>query len=105
MAIPVIPRDLVHLDEQEHIVFLRDNASPARASEFIDAYKKANGFLSDHPDGGSNRLRGEIDIPHLQILDLVGFGMSIYFINQGAYVDVLALKPTAMPPKRALIGS
>ena len=84
----VIPRERAGQDVDEAIDFyLRQNA-PEAALGFIDALEHAYGHIGHHPETGSSRYSGELNLPGLRFWPLSRYPHLVFYLERSDHVDV-----------------
>lgn len=85
---PVIPRERADRDVDEAIDFyLSENALEA-ALAFIDALEQAYGHIGRHPDTGSSRYAGELNLPGLRFWPLKRYPHLVSYLERSDHIDV-----------------
>jgi toxin ParE1/3/4 len=85
---PVVPRLRAEQDVDEAIrCYLSENA-PEAALGFIDALEQAYDRISRHPDAGSSRYAGELDIPGLRCWRVKKYPYLIFYVERSHDIDV-----------------
>ncbi len=85
---PVIPRERADRDVDESIdYYLSENASEA-ALGFIDALEQAYSHIGRHPDTGSSRYAGELNLPGLRFWPLKKYPHPVFYLEQSDHIDV-----------------
>ena len=85
---PVIPRERAARDVHEAIDYYLSEHAPEAALGFIDALKEAYGRISRHPDAGSSRYAGELNLPGLRSWPLNKYPHVGFYLVQRDHVDV-----------------
>ncbi len=85
---PVVPRERATRDVREAIEYYLSENSPEAALGFIDALEDAYGQIGRHPDAGSSRYAGELNLPGLRFWSLNKYPHLVFYLVRSDYVDV-----------------
>jgi toxin ParE1/3/4 len=85
---PVVPRERATRDIHEAIDYYLTENAPEAALSFIDALEDAYGHISRHPDAGSSRYAGELNLPGLRFWPLNKHPHLIFYLVRSDHVDV-----------------
>ena len=84
----VVPRARAERDVDEAIdYYLSENALQA-ALGFIDALEQAYSHIGRHPDTGSSRYAGELNLPGLRFWRLKKFPHLVFYVERSDHIDV-----------------
>jgi toxin ParE1/3/4 len=85
---PVIPRERATRDVQDTVDYYRSENAPEAALGFIDSLQEAYNLISRHPDAGSTRYAGELNLPGLRFCPLKKYPHLVFYLVQRDHVDV-----------------
>lgn len=84
----VVPRERAERDVDEAIdYYLSENAQEA-ALGFIDALEQAYSHIGIHPDTGSSRYAGELNLPGLPFRRLKKYPHLVFYVERSDHIDV-----------------
>ena len=84
----VVPREHAEQDVDEAIdYYLKENA-PEAALGFIDALEQAYRQIGAHPDSGSSRYAGELNLPGLRFWRLKKYPHLVFYVERSNHIDV-----------------
>jgi toxin ParE1/3/4 len=84
----VVPRERAERDVDEAIdYYLSENAQEA-ALGFIDALEQAYSHIGRHPDTGSTRYAGELNLPGLRFWRLKRYPPLVFYVERSDHIDV-----------------
>ena len=85
---PVVLREQARRDIDRAVEHYQAEASPAVALAFLDAVEEAHRLIGEQPAAGSPRYAHELDLPGLRVWVVRRFPYLIFYVEQGADVDV-----------------
>jgi toxin ParE1/3/4 len=85
---PVVPREQATRDVLEAIDYYLSENAPEAALGFIDALEDAYGDISRHPDAGSSRYAGELNLHGLRFWSLNKYPHLVFCLVRSDHVDV-----------------
>jgi len=84
----VIPREQAERDVDEAIEYYLNENAPEAALGFIDALEQAYRQIGSHPDAGSSRYAGELNLPSLRFWRLKKYPHLIFYVERRTHIDV-----------------
>lgn len=84
----VIPRERAEQDVDEAIDYYLSENAPEAALGFIDALEQAYGHIGRHPDTGSSRHAGELNLPGLRCWRLKKYPHLVFYVERSDHIDV-----------------
>jgi len=84
----VVPRESANRDGDEAIDYYLSENAPDAALGFIDALEKAYSHIGGHPDAGSSRYAGELNIPGLRFWPLKKYPHLVFYVERSDHIDV-----------------
>jgi toxin ParE1/3/4 len=85
---PVIPRERAERDTDEAIDYYSSENAPEAALGFIDALEQAYCHIGGHPDTGSSRYAGELNLPGLRFWRLKKYPHLVFYVERSSHIDV-----------------
>jgi toxin ParE1/3/4 len=85
---PVIPRARADQDVDEAIDYYLSENAPEAALGFIDALEQAYSHISRHPETGSSRYAGELNLPGLRFWPLRKYPHLLFYLERTDHIDV-----------------
>ena len=85
---PVIPRERAERDIDEAIDYYSSENAPEAALGFIDALEQAYRHIGGHPDTGSSRYAGELNLPGLRFWRLKKYPHLVFYVERSNHIDV-----------------
>lgn len=85
---PVIPRERAEQDIDETIDYYVSENAPEAAFGFIDALEQAYRQIGGHPDAGSSRYAGELNLPALRFWRLKKYPHLVFYVERSSHIDV-----------------
>jgi toxin ParE1/3/4 len=85
---PVIPRERAERDIDEAIDYYLSENAPEAALAFIDALEQAYRQIGGHPDAGSSRYAGELNLPGLRFCRLKKYPHLVFYVERSSHIDV-----------------
>ena len=85
---PVIPRERAEQDVDEAIDSYLSEDAPDAALGFIDALEQAYRHIGGHPDTGSSRYAGELNLPGLRFWRLKKYPHLVFYVERSNHIDV-----------------
>jgi toxin ParE1/3/4 len=85
---PVIPRERADRDVNEAVDFYLSENAPEAALGFIDALEQAYGHIAHHPQTGSSRYGGELNLPGLRFWPLKKYPLLVFYLERSDHIDV-----------------
>jgi toxin ParE1/3/4 len=85
---PVIPRERAEGDVDEAIDYYLSEDAPEAALGFIDALEQAYRHIGGHPDTGSSRYAGELNLPGLRFWRLKKYPHLVFYVERSNHIDV-----------------
>jgi toxin ParE1/3/4 len=85
---PVIPRERAEGDVDEAIDYYLSEDAPEAALGFIDALEQAYRHIGGHPDTGSSRYAGELNLPGLRFWRLKKYPHLVFYVERSRHIDV-----------------
>ena len=85
---PVIPRERAEQDIDEAIDYYLSENAPEAALGFIDALEQAYRHIGGHPDTGSSRYAGELNLPGLRFWRLKKYPHLVFYVERSNHIDV-----------------
>ena len=85
---PVIPRERAERDIDEAINYYLSENAPEAALGFIDALEQAYHHIGGHPDTGSLRYAGELNLPGLRFWRLKKYPHLVFYVERSSHIDV-----------------
>ena len=85
---PVIPRERAERDINEAIDYYSSENAPEPALGFIDALEQAYHHIGGHPDTGSSRYAGELNLPGLRFWRLKKYPHLVFYVERSSHIDV-----------------
>jgi toxin ParE1/3/4 len=85
---PVIPRERAEQDIDEVIDYYLSENAPEAALGFIDALEQAYRQIGGHPDTGSSRYAGELNLPGLRFWRLKEYPHLVFYVERSNHIDV-----------------
>ena len=85
---PVIPRERADRDVNEAIDFYLSENAPEAAPGFIDALEQAYGHIGHHPETGSSRYAGELNLPGLRFWPLKKYPHLVFYLERSDHIDL-----------------
>jgi toxin ParE1/3/4 len=85
---PVIPRERAEQDVDEAIDYHLSEDAPEAALGFIDALEQAYRHIGGHPDTGSTRYAGELNLPSLRFWSLKKYPHLVFYVERSNHIDV-----------------
>jgi len=85
---PVIPRERAERDIDEAINYYLSENAPEAALAFIDALEQAYRQIGGHPDAGSSRYAGELNLPGLHFWRLKKYPHLVFYVERSSHIDV-----------------
>jgi toxin ParE1/3/4 len=76
---PVIARERAEQDVDEAIDYYLSEDAPDAALGFIDALEQAYRYIGEHPDTGSSRYAGELNLPGLRFWRLKKYPHLVFY--------------------------
>ncbi len=84
----VIPRKRAEQDVDEAIDYYLSENAPEAALGFIDALEQSYGHIGRHPDTGSSRYAGELNLPGLRCWRLKKYPHLVFYVERSDHIDV-----------------
>jgi toxin ParE1/3/4 len=84
----VIPRERAEQDVDEAIDYYLSENAPEAALGFIDALEQAYSHIGRHPDAGSSRYAGELNLPGLRCWRLKKYPHLVFYVERSDHIDV-----------------
>ena len=84
----VIPRERAEQDVDEAIDYYSSEDAPDAALGFIDALEQAYRHIGGHPDTGSSRYAGELNLPGLRFWRLKKYPHLVFYVERSSHIDV-----------------
>jgi toxin ParE1/3/4 len=88
---PVVPRERATRDVHEAIDHCLSENVPEAALGFIDALEDAFDHIRRHPDAGSSRYAGELNLPGLRFWPLNKYPHLVFYLVRSDHIDVWAV--------------
>jgi toxin ParE1/3/4 len=85
---PVIARERAEQDVEEAIDYYLSEDAPEAALGFIDALEQAYRHIGGHPDTGSSRYAGELNLPGLRFWHLKKYPHLVFYVERSNHIDV-----------------
>jgi len=85
----IVRRPRARADLLEAVLWLRENASPRVAVEFVDAVEEALALLAEHPLAGSGHVGLRLGIPDLRSFPVSGTPYILYYLADPGRIDVI----------------
>jgi len=85
---PVIARERAEQDVEEAIDYYLSEDAPEAALGFIDALEQAYRHIGGHPDTGSSRYAGELNLPGLRFWRLKKYPHLVFYVERSNHIDV-----------------
>jgi len=85
---PVIARERPEQDVDEAIDYYLSEDAPDAALGFIDALEQAYRYIGGHPDTGSSRYAGELNLPGLRFWRLKKYPHLVFYVERSNHIDV-----------------
>lgn len=85
---PVIPRQRAERDVDAAIDYYVSENAPEAALGFIDALEQAFGHIGRHPETGSSRHAGELNLPGLRCWRLKKYPHLAFYVERSDHIDV-----------------
>jgi toxin ParE1/3/4 len=63
-------------------------SAPEAALGFIDALQGAYGHIGRHPETGSSRYAGELNLPGLRLWPLKKYPHLVFYLERSDHIDV-----------------
>jgi toxin ParE1/3/4 len=90
-AVPVVRRPQADTDLVEAVLWLREDASPAKAVEFVDRVEELLDLLSRHPLAGSGLIGARLGIPGLRSFPVERTPYVLFYLADSRRVDLVRL--------------
>ncbi|MGH7480879.1 MAG: type II toxin-antitoxin system RelE/ParE family toxin [Longimicrobiales bacterium] len=88
-SLPVFRRPRADADLVEAVLWLRENASPAIAVDFVDRVEEALALLSRHPLAGSGLVGIRLGIPGLRSFHVTRTPYVLLYLADSRRVDLV----------------
>jgi toxin ParE1/3/4 len=85
----VLRRPRAEEDIVETVTWLRENASPRVAVEFVDALERTVTLLSRHPLAGSPMVGTRLQIPGLRSLPIPETPYLVFYLGRAERVEII----------------
>jgi toxin ParE1/3/4 len=84
----VIPRERVDRDVDEAIDYYSSENAPEAALGFIDALEHAYSHIGRHPEAGSSRYAGELNLLVMRFWPLKKYPHLVFYLERSDHIDV-----------------
>ena len=84
----VIPRERAAQDVDEAIDYYLSENAPEAALGFIDALEQAYSHIGRHPETGSSRHAGELNLPGMRSRRLKKYPHLVFCVERTDHIDV-----------------
>ena len=84
----VIPRERADRDVDEAIDYYLSENAPEAAQGFIDALEQVYKHIGRHPETGSSRYAGELNLPGLRFWPLKKYPYLVFYLERKDHIDV-----------------
>ena len=84
----VVPRERANRDVDEAIDYYLSENAPEAALGFIDALEQTYEDIGRHPNTGSSRYAGELNIPGLRFWPLKRYPHLVFYLERSDHIDV-----------------
>lgn len=88
-GLPLVRRPAAARDLVEAVLWLRDEASPRIAEDFVDAVEEALGLICLHPLMGSGEVGVRLGIPDLRHFPVSGTPYILFYLALERRVDLV----------------
>ena len=85
---PIIPRERAERDVDAAIDYYLSEKAPEAALGFIDALEQAYIHIGRHPETGSSRHAGDLDLPGLRSWRLKNYPHLVFYVERSDHIDI-----------------
>lgn len=85
---PVVPRERADRDVDEAIEYYVSQNAAEAALGFIDALEQTYRNVGRHPEAGSSRYAGELNLPGLRFQPLRKYPHLVFYMERSDFIDV-----------------